>query len=185
MTGLVTRRAQRAERGASLIEFALVGPLFLLLIFGLIDLTVGVFSLNASEAAAANAVRVGAIARDEPDADARIVAAFTATGSFGIGVTLDRLVVYRPETDRDGPSAACRAGINEAGCDVYDGAGLVDPAALCGHGRGGWCPSERSGGDLIGVWFDVEYQGLSGILPVRWHRQGYAVARIEPDYGRS
>ncbi|MFV0524742.1 MAG: TadE/TadG family type IV pilus assembly protein [Acidimicrobiales bacterium] len=179
MTGPGSRPGR--ERGASLVEFAIVGPLFLLLIFALIDLAIGVFSLNASEAAAANAVRVGAIARDTPDADDRIIEAFKSTGSLGIGVKVNRLVVYRPETDRDGPSAACRAGTNETGCDVYGGSRLANPGSLCRTGGGGWCPAERVGGELIGVWFEVEYGGLSGIIPVRWRRDGYAVARIEPD----
>ena len=63
-----TRRALR-ERGASTVEFALVSPLFFLILFGGIELGL-MFRGNLSvEDMTRNAARVASIVRDDPEAD--------------------------------------------------------------------------------------------------------------------
>lgn len=52
-------------RGQSLVEFALVVPLFLLLLFGLFDLGRGVFAYNAIQNAAREAVRLAIVDQNE------------------------------------------------------------------------------------------------------------------------
>lgn len=57
----MTTRRRQSVRGQSLVEFALVLPLFLLLIFGIIDLGRGVFAYNAIQNAAREGVRVAIV----------------------------------------------------------------------------------------------------------------------------
>jgi Flp pilus assembly protein TadG len=51
--------------GQSLVEFALVLPVFLLLIFGIIDLGRGVYAYNTIQNAAREAVRVAIVDQNE------------------------------------------------------------------------------------------------------------------------
>jgi hypothetical protein len=58
----VTRWLKRSPTGQSLVEFALVFPVFLLLLFGLIDIGRFVYSLNALNQAAREGARYGSVA---------------------------------------------------------------------------------------------------------------------------
>jgi len=51
----------RGDRGQSLVEFALVFPIFLLLLFGLIDIGRYVYTVNALSQAAREAARFGSV----------------------------------------------------------------------------------------------------------------------------
>ena len=62
---LFSRMASKSMRGQSLVEFALVAPLFFLLLFGLIDLGRGVFAYNTIQNAAREAVRVAIVDQNE------------------------------------------------------------------------------------------------------------------------
>ena len=54
-----------STRGQSLVEFALILPIFLLIIFGIIDLGRGVFAYNAIQNAAREGVRVAIVDQNE------------------------------------------------------------------------------------------------------------------------
>jgi TadE-like protein len=58
----VRRPARRAGPGQSLVEFALVFPIFLLLLFGLIDIGRFVYTANALNQAAREGARYGSVA---------------------------------------------------------------------------------------------------------------------------
>ena len=53
------------SRGQALVEFALVVPLFLLLLFGILDLGRGVFAYNTIQNAAREAVRLAIVDQNE------------------------------------------------------------------------------------------------------------------------
>jgi Flp pilus assembly protein TadG len=55
-------RRRRRTRGQALVEFALILPLFVMVLFGVIDLGRYVYSLNAMNEAARESARVGAVA---------------------------------------------------------------------------------------------------------------------------
>ncbi|MGI9624373.1 MAG: TadE family protein [Acidimicrobiales bacterium] len=54
--------AQRAERGANLVEFALVVPIFLLLVMGIIDFSMAFNDYNRVRSGVAEATRQGVVA---------------------------------------------------------------------------------------------------------------------------
>ena len=54
-------RKRRRTRGQSLVEFALVLPLFMLLLFGIIDISRYVFTLNTLNQVARESARVGSV----------------------------------------------------------------------------------------------------------------------------
>ena len=77
MAALIARRRRRRGRGQALVEFALVFPLLMLLVFALIDLGRVVYTHNAIAEAAREGARWGSVqarsARDIPGIEAHAV----------------------------------------------------------------------------------------------------------------
>ena len=67
----MTRRARRHSRGQALAEFALVLPIFALLVFGLIDVGRAVYVNNAASQAAREGARWGSVQGRSSDAAGR------------------------------------------------------------------------------------------------------------------
>jgi Flp pilus assembly protein TadG len=82
-TWLITRR-----RGQSLVEFALVLPVFLLMILGLFDVGYAVYSYNTVANSARAAARVAIVNQNSADVIAEANAASAALGSDRISVVL-------------------------------------------------------------------------------------------------
>jgi Flp pilus assembly pilin Flp len=59
--------AWRDDRGAAVIEFALIVPLLLLLLFGIIDMSRAFYTLNNLASAVREGARRGAVADTRPD----------------------------------------------------------------------------------------------------------------------
>src|SRR5215472_9797622 len=55
------RRARRVSRGQALVEFAMVIPLFLLMLFGFVEIALITASISAFNFAAKDAARLGAL----------------------------------------------------------------------------------------------------------------------------
>jgi Flp pilus assembly protein TadG len=69
------RRHQGGERGVAAVEFALVAPILLLLVFGIIDFGLAFHAWDASENAAREGARVGAVDSSVADIQARVASA--------------------------------------------------------------------------------------------------------------
>lgn len=79
---------RRKSRGQSLVEFALVLPLFLLLVFGIMDLGLAVFSYNSITNAAREGARLAIVNQDtakvtsKATSQARVAATQTVTVAY-------------------------------------------------------------------------------------------------------
>lgn len=92
---LVRARRPRAEtRGQSLVEFALVLPLFLLLVMGIADLGLAVFSYNSITNAAREGARLAIVNQDT----AKITARATSQSAIARTPTLT-VAFYQKNTD--------------------------------------------------------------------------------------
>ena len=97
-----TTRRRDGERGQGLIEFALVVPVFALLLFGLIDLGRLVYANNAVSQAAREGTRWGMVQQRSATASGRATVAtatrnrITAVPSPTITVTCERNGVVNP-----------------------------------------------------------------------------------------
>jgi Flp pilus assembly protein TadG len=89
----ILKRAPR--RGQSLVEFALILPLFLLVLFGIIDLGRGVYAYNTIQNAAREAVRVAIVDQNED-----VILAKAQKHAVGLGLTDANLSLafLQPET---------------------------------------------------------------------------------------
>ena len=67
------RRRGRGERGASMVEFALIAPVFFAVVFGGIEIGLMFRSYLALEDLSRSSARVASIQRDSPDADEAIL----------------------------------------------------------------------------------------------------------------
>lgn len=200
------RRAFRGtagrDRGAAIIEAALVTPLFFMMVLGLIDGSYALFGDHVVRGAAASGGRAASALANDPDADFRVLDAVRRDVS-GIGDNaLVRVVVYRAHAFGDPPSASCRNGTPSSGanpCNVYQGEDLdlePDPETYdyCSESSPDrhWCPIDRETTlnvrvnpkqypDYIGVWVLVRHKPIVGlIIPSERMISHQSVLRIEP-----
>ena len=168
--------ARTSERGASLVEFALVMPLLAFIIFGILDVGFGMQARESVSLSLSDAAREGTVARSAADADATILASIAQRIDTAVGVEVNRIVIYEADGILSEPSDNCKNGTAELGCNVYDS--LTAPAAACG---GGWCPVDREADDLLGVWISAQYTTITDYSPFDLTWTDHAVAIVEPE----
>lgn len=169
--------ARDHSRGAAAVEFALVAPLLIFLVFGIIEAGFAFYGREATALAVSDASRAGSIQRNDAAADREILTLLGGRLDRAAGTSFTRVVVYEAATLTDPPPAACIAGSPVTGCNVYGPAALANPAsATCT----GWCPADRETDDLLGVWVGVRYDSLTEIVPLNFDFGDWAVTRIEP-----
>ncbi len=116
-------RARRARdrRGQALVEFALVVPIFLLLLFGLIDVGRYVYVSNAFNQAAREAARYGAVEQWQYNCPASVPLGsqdrFTCTEAVGkdrlAGFTIDPASAVTCQNPSGGTQTAAQCGAND------------------------------------------------------------------------
>lgn len=152
------------ERGASMVEFALVAPLFFAVIFGGIEVGLMFRTYLGVENLSRSAARIASIERDNLGADDLILTRI-ATQAGPLQGDVTRIVIFNaPTLDSEVP-AGCANGVPLAGCNTYtviDGDVL---AQLGSGGGGGFAPNtRRPGQDNVGIYIEVEYQFATGFF---------------------
>ena len=161
-------RNRRRERGAAALEFALVAPLFLLVVFGGIEIGLMFRSHLALQDMSRSAARVASIQRDSPEADRAILERVKA-GSSSLSGDVTKVIIFNaPTLDAELPPS-CIDGLDnpqsQSGlCNAYD-ASYVD---LAGSGTGtletGLTAAERSQWQNLGVYIEYEYTYVTGFF---------------------
>ena len=72
MLKLIRRRKKNGEKGQSLVEFALLVPIFLILIFAIVDFGMGFYSWITITNAAREGARLGAVQATQQDIEDRV-----------------------------------------------------------------------------------------------------------------
>lgn len=189
------RRRARDDRGATLIELALILPLLALLAFGTLEFGLAWRdSLTISNALRSGA-RVGSNAGDDRLADYNVLKQVESAIRDIDVARIERVVIYKAD-DLDGVAPqACIDGTPQAGvCNVYTAAQMdslaetdfTDPDCS-GEPDGPWCPTTREdrqviGGDYLGVWVKVHREWITGLFPptTGLTMTDSAVMRLEP-----
>lgn len=195
-------RRARDERGAALVEFAIVVPLLITIAMGLLDFGLAWrTSLTVSSGVRAGA-RVGSGMGNDRFTDHSILQALNASLDAD---DVHKIVVYKSTTDDGAVPQVCKdasPGASVAGCNIYDGASLALPRSAfevgsvsasgdylsCGGGPdASWCPVSRynsqvsPGPDYLGVWVDYRHDFVSGWFPAGGlDIKDNAVMRLEP-----
>jgi hypothetical protein len=191
-------RRRTRERGATLLEFAMVA-LFLISISGAaFDLgmtwRIGLVTNDAARAGA----RTGSSMAEAPLADWYAISnARAALSSANRLQDVQRFVIYRSDTvDGDVPST-CKSGTStSAECNVLTGDQFRAIAQADFNATTGcissskatvanWCPTERDNVQLTanyyGVWVQVKYSNLFKLRGTSVNVEREAVMRLEPD----
>ena len=156
------------ERGAAALEFALVAPLFLLVVFGGIEIGLMFRSHLALQDMSRSAARVASIQRDAPEADRAILERVKAGASSLNGDVKKVIIFHAPTLDAELPASCINAldiPASQSGlCNAYD-ASYVDVA---GSGTGtleaGLTAAERSQWQNLGVYIEYEYTYVTGFF---------------------
>lgn len=105
---------------------------------------------------------------------------------------IKRIVIYKPATFGEAPTAACQNGIaTEDVCNVYTYEDLKRSQSQFGCLAGYnldryWCPSDRkislsgTGTDYVGVWMKVEHPWLTKMFGATKTLTDSSVIRLEP-----
>jgi hypothetical protein len=190
-----------------MVELALVMPVLLVLVLGIMDYGFALREANRLERAVSSAARTGATLANYKYTDYEILKSVDAATSGIDGLVVEKVVVYKTDVNGGPPSAACIGGSGE--CNVYTAAQLAEdnaevgfggrafgqPTSCAGDWDANWCPmsanppapqsrerrrNEVAPPDYIGVYIEADYEGITNLLPTGVAMQKYAVFAIEP-----
>lgn len=192
-------KARRAdERGAVLVEFALLLPLLALMAFGIMEFGLARQDKLMVQTAARAGVRVGSAASSTSSADKELLLGVgSALNDIGLD-NVDWVLVYKSTTVDGTVPAVCTTGTPHSvsgSCNAYSGAQLgqmvagTAPATWFGCGGASldasWCPTAResiqaNGTDYLGVWISARHPMVTGFFGSVLTLTDRAVMRLEP-----
>lgn len=185
------RRNPKSERGASLVEFAMITPLLMILIFGIVEMGLAFRDRLTVASAVQSSARIGSVLGTDADSDYATLQAVTAGLNGQLEPTsLTGVIIYRS----DETGAFFPADANHYVYDPGNPACPWDPCPLPGpdfEGYGmpsGWEPSARNttlpNPDILGVRVLYDHNWVTTIMPfmstpASWTED--ARVRLEPD----
>ncbi|MFT7600413.1 MAG: hypothetical protein ACI8TP_003355 [Acidimicrobiales bacterium] len=186
-------RSRGHERGAAIVETALITPLLLLLSLGGAEVGFRIRDHQTVTNASRAAARVISSSGDSRLADYDALSTLQAAlGSFDTADVV-RIIVFKPEPDGSLP-VLCEASAVADLCTQYDGSDLsVLPGTFvgttsctAGSPDENWCPLDRErsaaiGPDWIGVRVEVQHESFAPYLADRLV-VAQTVMRLEPRF---
>jgi|GEM_PF-1499500 len=158
---------KQSERGATMVEFAIISVALFSMIFLIIEGGFAVRSRNSMNNAVDDAARRGAVAGTSPNADWLILQQLK--GRLG-GDTIDNIefvVVYKGDSAGEIPAGCIDGNSVPMVCNVYrDGQIDASEGAFgCPGGLGTqWCPSDRTSDDdglaFLGVYVKAKHEPI-------------------------
>lgn len=180
------------DRGAVLIEMALVALLLIALLAGAFDFGMAWRAgLGVNEAARAGA-RVGSSVGPDVGADKSIITGMQSTlAASDLLDDVQRVVIYRAQSADGAVPPQCKTGIAN-NCNVYTGAQFrqidqstaVDQNGCLAIGSKGYCPKSRDNVQVsahyIGIWVRVRYDFQFGFAGTGVDLERTTIMRLEP-----
>jgi len=188
----ITRR--RSERGAAMVEFVVVVPLILMLVFGALEFGLAFKARLSYSHATAGAARIGSVMGMDDGADFAILQAVEAGLVGAVDPTsIDKVVIYK--ANADGSMSAFQNHYTYAPATTCKWSPCPDPDNFEAYGNPtSWSPSARQvtllplpGPDVLGVQVQFTHEWVTNILPFMSSPASWADdarMRLEPDvYG--
>ncbi len=192
----------RRERGANIVEFAIMAPLIALLLMGLLEMGLAWRDSLTVATAARSGARVGSNLGNQRLADYETIQSVLAAMSAIDDDKLEMIIIYDGSATDGAIPAACLAsgGTSVANvCNAYDNTALatldatdfeadpLDPE-LCKAGSldEAWCPKDRTYSSqhtlgFFGVYVRAKYESITKILPTGdLTLEDTTVMRVEP-----
>jgi hypothetical protein len=171
------------ERGATLIEAAIILPLLLFMVFSIMELGIALKDFLTTDFAAKEGARVAALAGNDPDADCLIVQSIVEGYSATDIAKLDSILIWQVN-DAGNPTGMQNQWTfdNDPGDDPLDCADW--------NKSGAWDSTTRDvalgGGaelDIVGITIDTRHDWITGIPPWRGEMNivRTAIQRLEPE----
>lgn len=191
-------RGEDRERGAVLIELAIVSMVLTVLLAGAFDYGMGWRTGLAVNEAARTGARVGSGMGPAKEADFRLLSGLrSALSSSGQLDGLQRVVIYSASRSDGAVPSGCKSGIGTSNdkCNIISGDALRGMPTAVGttlesHGclktatTKRWCPTGRINVQLeaqyIGVWVQTDYDYQFGLLGSSLTIERETVMRLEP-----
>lgn len=190
------RQRTKSERGAALVEAAIVTPVFFLLIFGLFEMGFLLRHSLTVDNASREGARAVSAAGDSPDTD-YIMLRTVEHGLQNVGLQkLDYVTVFRASGPESDIPAACRIDSQAGLCNRYTAADFfveLDNASgsdagnfRCGSLDSSWCASTRDtsltgGTDFVGVHVETTYDYITNIIPGGTQVGETTILSLEPE----
>lgn len=156
------------ERGAAMVEFALISPLFFFLLFAGIEMGLMFRSHLAIEDISRNAARVASIKRNDVDADQAILQVVADKAGRLSGDVKKVIIFSAPTLDSDLPvgciGVADTPQTQPNTCNAY-GENYDDvPGDATLIEAGGLTAAERSQWQNLGIYIEYEHQYVTGFF---------------------
>ncbi len=194
---LTSRRLARGERGATLVEAAIITPIFMLLIFGILEFGFFFRDYLAVSNGARDGAREASVAGNVLDSDYRILRAVERATAALPDDAIELIKIYRAiDSDDTASDVGCGStGVTNV-CNVYTDSSLsLDESKFgCQEIALGdpinsldrfWCPADRevsigTGLDYIGVEITITHDYLTGLFGSSVEFDDYIVLKVEP-----
>jgi Flp pilus assembly protein TadG len=194
----------RRERGATLVEAAIITPLFFLLIFGIIEVGGAYKDKLAIGNAVTAGARTGSASADDALADYNILIAVEKALAAADRSAIEYIVVFNAGSADGVPTPGCKAGSSYPGldptgartgaCNVYTTAAFDEDQSHFGCKTAYtldkyYCPSSRkvvltaaNGGppDVVGVWIKMHHAYYTKFIADSVTLTDQAVIAVEP-----
>jgi Flp pilus assembly protein TadG len=185
---------RRSDRGATLVEFAIVLPLLLLLAFGTAEMGLAWVSNNRVEGSVSTAARIASSSGSLAEADRSVLQSLRASLPQEQLNRLDRVVIFKPSNANGTVPSGCikpvgstsQVGVNGS-CNTYAGATVrgTIPSDL-GSTDDFWNPTTRNDRladppDYIGVWIRTTHGSKTGTFFDDMTITKVSIYRIQPD----
>jgi Flp pilus assembly protein TadG len=193
---------RRRERGATLVEAAIVAPLFFMLIFGVVEAGWDFFKRDSTTNMSVVGARAGAGSANDSLADYNVLQAVKGASAGISPSAIKVIVVYRATSASDTVPSACKtASVTNTsttrGCNRYTGSdlsltsdqfGCTGPPGPTVKKDSYWCPTTRKAAlsgtngppDYVGVYVDASGASLTGVFGPILTLKSDTVMRIEP-----
>ncbi|MCP4085522.1 MAG: pilus assembly protein [Actinomycetia bacterium] len=195
---MIRARQASGDRGGTLVEAAMVTPVFLFVLFGVMEYGLAYRDNLTVANSTRDAARVATTGGNSADADYGILQQISDDMDVMGHDTIDLIVVFNaggPSGSVKGESttdlAACKSGTSVTGvCNVYTSSDLERPLSDFGCLTTGsldslWCPMNRSVAfsdppDYIGVYLETTHDYATGMFGDSVTISDETVMRIEP-----
>jgi len=191
------RRRASGERGAALVEAALIMPLLILVVFGVLEAGYAFFGRLTINNMSVVGARQASGQANEVLADYRIVQSVGDASSSMSPSTINLIVVFKASGPGDSVPTACKANSLSGTCNRYTGAslslaedqfGCTGPPGPTVKLDSYWCPTSRKTAltgangppDYIGVYIEGVHTNLVGFWGQSFTFSSTNVMRIEP-----
>lgn len=193
MSRLRTRRSD-SESGAVLVELAILVPVLILLVLGMLEMGLAWRDSGTVTQATRQGARVVANFGDDADADLQALVSVMTVMASEAG-RVEYIIIYDASAAGGEVPAGCHTGSQAGVCNTYVFSDLVNlttspptNTALfqCGGAAVQWCPNARSDTfsnlDHVGVYMKVDRPWVTNIFPGDGlELSGYTVMQVEPE----